>query len=62
MVDVGNAFVTSSLPATLLSYKEQFYDGVSVEIRKDLDLLYNDMKVDDNPVLFFYHLKDKIAE
>ena len=62
MVDAGNAFVTSSLPATLLSYKEQFYDGVSVEIRKDLDLLYNDMKVDDNPVLFFYHLKDTISE
>ena len=62
LTDSGNCLVTSETAPALLRYKEQFYDGASVEIRKDLDLLYNDMKVDDNPVLFFYHLKDKIAE
>ena len=60
LTDSGNSFATSATPVELLICKDYFYKNSGP--MKDLDALYNDMKVDDNPVLFFYHLKDKIAE
>jgi len=60
LTDFGNSFATSATPVELLICKDYFYKNSGP--MKDLDALYNDMKVDDNPVLFFYHLKDKIAE
>lgn len=60
LTDSGNSFATSATPVELLICKDYIYKNSGP--MKDLDLLYNDMKVDDNPVLFFYHLKDKIAE
>ena len=60
LTDSGNSFATSATPVELLICKDYFYKNSGP--MKDLDALYNDMKVDDNPVLFFYHLKDEIAE